>query len=88
MISLLYNQSLGMGIKAEGPISFKSIKSVADSHQFKTIHRLYSKKLFHCTTFIPAFGTSLVQIISRKETNMAMSVIKPVIEIFPFRKTD
>ena len=92
MISLLCNESLCMGIKAEGPISFKSVKSVNDSHQFKTIHRLYNKKLSIVPhLFLPllfSYGTSLVQIISRKETNIAMSVIKPVIEFFTFRKSD
>ena len=58
-----------MGIKAKGPISFKSVESVADSHQFKTIHRLYKKKFFHKSTFLPAFAFSmesfLVEIISK-----------------------
>ena len=43
-----------MGIKAEGPISFKSGESVPDSHQFKTMDQLFIEKLFHCTAFLLA----------------------------------
>ena len=44
------------GITAKGPITFKSVESVANSHQFKTIHQLYKKFFFHKTTFLPAFA--------------------------------
>ena len=67
-----------MGIKAEGPISFKSAGSVTDSHEFKTIHRLYNKKLFHCTTFLFAFAFFLWDFSRAND-------IKKIIE---FRKTD
>ena len=45
-----------MGIKAKEPIRFKTVESVADSHQFKSIHKLYKKTFFHKTTFLPAFA--------------------------------
>ena len=79
-------------IKAEGPISFKSAESIANSHEFKTIHQVYNNKFFHCTTFLPAFAFFLWDFPRanniKKQSNIAMSLIKPVIECFSFRKTD
>ena len=37
-------------------VSEVSLISVTDSHQFKAIHHLHNKKLFDCTTFLPAFA--------------------------------
>ena len=90
--SLSCKQSLCTGIKSEGPISFKNVESVVDSHQFKTIHRLFIKKRFHCTTFSPAFTFSICDFSRanniKKQSNIAKSVMKPVIEFSHFRKTD
>ena len=55
MYSLFFNQSLCTGIKPEAHISFKSAESVADSHQFKTIHQFYNKKLFQCYAVLTVF---------------------------------
>ena len=81
-----------MGIKSEGPISFKNVESVVDSHQFKTIHRLFIQKRFHCTTFLPAFTFTLCDFSRanniKKQSSIVKSVIKPVIEFSHFRKTD
>ena len=78
-----------MGIKAEGPISFKSAESVTDSHQFQTIHRLYNKKLLHCTTFLPAFAFFLWDF---SRANNIKKTIKhryvSLDEFIEFRKTD
>ena len=79
-----------MGIKAEGPISFKSAESVADSHKFKTMHLLYNKTFFHSTTFLSAFAFFPMGLLSdiEKTIKHRYTVIKRVIEFFPFRKTD
>ena len=65
-----------MGTKAKGPISFKSVESVADSHQFKAIHQLYKKKFFHKTTFLPAFAFFFGNLSRadniKKQSNIAM----------------
>ena len=86
------NQTLCMEIKVEGLISFKSAESIADSHEFRTIHQLQDKKLFRCTTLLPAFvffscGTSLVQTISKKpnQTSLCQSP-KPLLTSFPLKK--
>lgn len=67
-------------------------KSTADRYQFKTIYRLYNKKLLHNTKFLPAFVLFLWDFSRanniKKQPNMAMSVIKLVIEFFPVSKTD
>ena len=90
--SLSCNQSLCVGIKAEDPISFKSVESVADSYQFKTIHRFYNKKLLHCTAFLYVFFPWDFSCTNNnqktKKSNIAMLVIKPVTAYFPLRKTD
>ena len=86
------NQSLCTGIKAEGPISFKSGESVVDSNEFKTMHQPLIKIFFHSTTFLPAFDFFLWDFFRainiKKQSNIVKPVIKPVIELFPFRKTD
>ena len=73
--------------KQKGPISFKSAESVASSHQFKTIHRLYKKKFFHKTTFLPVstffHRTSLVQISKNNETSLYRSS-SLLLNPFPF----
>ena len=67
-------------------------KSTADRYHFKTIYRLYNKKLLHNTKFLPAFFLFLWDFSRanniKKQPNMAMSVIKLVIEFFPVSKTD
>ena len=70
-----------MATKAKGSFSFKSGESVADSHQFTTMHRIFIKKLFHCTTFFSAFpffsyGTSLVQVVSENDQTSNIRKLK------------
>ena len=75
---IIVQSKLMYGYKVEGPISFKSFESVADSHQFKTMPRLFIKKLFYSTTFLSVlaffYGTSLLQIISKNnQTSLRQS---------------
>ena len=75
-------QSLCKGINAEVRISFKSGVSVADSRQLKTMHQLFIKKRFYCTTFWSACVFFLWDFFHAnkilKKSNIAQSVIKPI----------
>ena len=93
--SLSRNESLCTGIKAKGPISFTSVESVADNHQFKTIHQLYKKKFFHKTTFLPAFAffhgnLSRGNNIKNNQTSLCWlsNLLLIIIKFSSFRKTN
>ena len=68
------------------------VSCCADNHQFKKIHRLYNKRLSHCTTFsfTLAFfsSTSLVQIKTKNNKTSLWQSSKPILNSFPDRKTD
>ena len=60
------------GYKSKRAYQFKTVELVADSHQFKTIHRLYKKKFFHKATYLPAFAFSMESFLVEIKSKIAM----------------
>ena len=85
--SLSCNQSLCTGIKVKRSLVLKVLSHLLTVINLKQCSGFIIKSFFivphFCLPFRCSYGTSLVQIISRKQSNIAKSVINPFTESFP-----
>ena len=85
--SLSCNQSLCTGIKVKRSLVLKMLSQLLTVINLKQCTGFIIKSFFivphFCLPLLCSYGTSLMQIISRKQSNIAKSVIKTFTESFP-----